>query len=109
MTIKSKQAFHNGYEIYKTKNTKLLVELRNDIYHEVKKIFKLKEKNPEKGLNYFHKVVGKLASKDLNTKRKRLINNITKKINFGEVVFKAFEEFLVNNLGPDILVQKTAI
>jgi sporadic carbohydrate cluster 2OG-Fe(II) oxygenase len=47
MTIKSKQAFHNGYEIYKTK-----------------------------------------------------------KINFGEVVFKAFEEFLVNNLGPDILVQK---
>ena len=106
MTIKSKQAFHNGYEIYKAKNTKLLVELRNDIYHEMKKIFKLKEKNPEKGLNYFHKVVGKLASKDLNTKRKRLINNITKKINFGEVVFKAFEEFLVNNLGPDILVQK---
>lgn len=106
MTIKSKQTFHKGYEIYQSKNIKLLTKLRNDIYNEIKKIFKLKEKNPEKGLNYFHNAIGKLSDKDLNTKRKELISNVTKKINFGEIIFKAFEEFLVNNLGPDIIVQK---
>jgi sporadic carbohydrate cluster 2OG-Fe(II) oxygenase len=106
MTINSKQVFHKGYEIYKAKNTNLLVELRKKIYLEMQKIFKLKEINPEKGLNNFHKIVGKLSNKDLNSKRKKLIENVTKKINFGEIIFKTFEEFLVNNLGPDILVQR---
>ena len=98
MTINSKQVFQKGYEIYKAKNTKLLVELRKNIYFEMRKVFKLKEINPEKGLNNFHKIVGKLSNKDLNSKRKKLIANVTKKINFGEIIFKTFEEFLVNNL-----------
>ena len=106
MTINSKQAFHKGYEVNKAKNTKLLIELRKNIYLEMRKIFKLKEINPEKGLNNFHKIVGKLSNKDLNLKRKKLIANVTKKINFGEIIFKTFEEFLISNLGPDILVQK---
>ncbi len=106
MNISSNKNFYNGYEIYQSKNKKLLVKLRKDIYQEIKKIFKLKEKNPEKGLNYFHKIVGKLSDKDLNSKRKQLISNVTKKINFGEIIFKSFEEFLLNNLGPDIIVQK---
>ena len=38
----------------------------------MRKIFKLREKNPEKGLNNFHKIVGKLSNKDLNTKRKKI-------------------------------------
>ena len=71
----------------------------------MKKVFKLREKNPEKGFNHFHKIVGKLSNKDLK-KRKKLIANVSKKINFGEIIFKTFEKFLLNNLGPDILVQK---
>ena len=106
MTTKSKLPFNNGFEIYKSNDSKLLVKLRNDIYFEMKKIFKLTEKNPEKGLNYFHKVAGELPDKDLNAKRKKLISNVTKKINFAEIIFKAFEKHLVNNLGPDIIAQK---
>ena len=92
MTTKSKLSFHNGFEIYKSNNIKLLTKLRNDIYFEMKKVFKLSEKNPEKGFNHFHKAVGNLSSKDLNEKRKKLINTVTKKL----ILEKLFLKHLKN-------------
>ena len=57
MTTKSKLSFHNGFEIYKSNNIKLLTKLRNDIYFEMKKVFKLSEKILRKDLIIFIKLL----------------------------------------------------
>jgi sporadic carbohydrate cluster 2OG-Fe(II) oxygenase len=106
MTLNSNKDFKKGYEVHKAKNIRLLEKLRNDIYNEIKENFKIKEKNSNVGLNNFHKYVKNLSNKELNAKRKLLINNVTKKINFGEIIFNSFEKILTDNLGPDIIVQK---
>tara|TARA_Y100000768_G_scaffold365835_1_gene327452 strand:+ start:631 stop:1401 length:771 start_codon:yes stop_codon:yes gene_type:complete len=98
--------FNKGFEVYDSENIENLIILRQKIYEEVKKIFKLKEKDPNKGLNNFHILVGKISEKDLNEKRKKLISNITKKIDFGDIIYESFNRQLNDILGPDIIVQK---
>ena len=97
----------NGLKIHKTKNINLLNELRDEIYLHTKKIFNIKEKNAELGLNYFHKYTKKLNDAALNEKRIKLIKTITNECNAGEKIFKIFEKQLLSYLGPDILVQKS--
>ena len=96
-----------GFKIHKTNNIKLLDELRNEIYLHIKKIFNIRENNPTKGLNNFHKLINKLNDGELNEKRVKLINAITNECNAGYKIFKIFEKQLINYLGPDILVQKS--
>lgn len=106
MQSKSNEYFKQGYEVFNAKHNELLYDLRDKIYFEIKKIFKLKENNPEIGLNNFHKLMGKISKKDLNSKRKKLIWNVTKKIKFKKIIFETFKDYLIDNLGPDILVQR---
>ena len=98
--------FNKGFEIFEADNVQYLDKLRKKIYDEVKKIFKIKENDPNIGLNNFHKLVGKISDKDLNEKRKKLIHQITNKIDFGDILYKSFNKQLNDILGPDIIVQK---
>ena len=53
MTTKSKLPFNNGFEIYKSNDSKLLVKLRNDIYFEMTK----KKKNKKKKNFFFNNLI----------------------------------------------------
>ena len=97
----------NGFKIHKTNNIKLLNNLREEIYLHIKKIFKIKEPNPEIGLNNFHKYTSDMNDGELNEKRVDLIHKITNECDAGQKIFKIFEKQLLDYLGPDLLVQKS--
>ncbi len=106
MKINKKLIFSKGYEVFNADNIDELITLRKKIYIEAKKIFGLSEKDPEIGFNKLHEQIKGISDINLNEKRKKLIEKITDKINFDETIFKAFENKITKNLGPDIIVQR---
>ena len=101
-----KNNFKKGYEIYDVNNYKKLNSLRNDIYKKFKKIFDLKEADPNIGLNNFHKLIDKSSKEKLNSKRVKLINEINKNKKIVEIIFDLFEDKIIQLFGSEILVQK---
>ena len=99
-------SFKNGYEIYKIEDLALLNKVRNKIYLKFRKIFDLKEKNPEIGFNNFHKLINKQSKKKINEKRLKLIAEINNISNLGELIFNLFSKEIINLFGSDILIQK---
>ena len=100
--------FSNGYCVVETKNLEILKDLRSKIYDEVKKIFNIKELNIDKGFNLFHNHIKNETAGSLNSKRIQLIKNINKNIDITYKIYEAFDDNIVELIGPDILGQKIA-
>ena len=90
--IKNKKLEDLGWEIIDTNNKKKLNLLRKNVYKVVKKVFNLKEKNENKGLNYFHKHLKNLSDIELNAKKVEVINQISNDKKLVDIIFDAFSE-----------------
>ncbi|OUV60982.1 MAG: hypothetical protein CBC82_07545 [Cellvibrionales bacterium TMED122] len=100
--------FKKGFCVVETKNISKLNNLRSKIYAEIKKIYNLKEKDIEKGLNNFHSYFKKQTPILLNSKRIQLIKKINENIDITGKVFEIFEDSILELIGPDIMGQKNA-
>lgn len=99
-------SFEKGFAIVNADEPEYLEKLREEIFSITKEVFQLPNEDPEKGFNNFHKNISALNLGELNKSRIELIQRITAKCDVRELVFKAFEQRLLQLLGPDILAQK---
>ena len=98
--------FNNGYEIFDVQNKAKLENLRKKIVFDLRKLFKIKEKNPNLVLNNFHLYNKKISDKKLNSLRVDLIKKINRDNSLGDMIFDLFRNNIVNLFGQDILIQK---
>jgi sporadic carbohydrate cluster 2OG-Fe(II) oxygenase len=96
----------NGFFVKKSKNIEPLNIIKTEVFDLIKEIFHCKSENINDGLNNFHNLIKDVNDAEFNEKRVLLIQKLNKKINIGELLFKSFEDVILNLLGPDILIQK---
>jgi sporadic carbohydrate cluster 2OG-Fe(II) oxygenase len=102
----SQISFEKGFIVIDADELRYLSILRIEIFNYIKEIFQLPDTEPEEGLNNFHNKLNGMSLGLLNELRVELIKKITENCNVRELVFKAFEQTLVQLLGPDIMAQK---
>jgi sporadic carbohydrate cluster 2OG-Fe(II) oxygenase len=107
MSEKSKKAYQ-GFEVIDAEDTGALSEMRRQIYDLAREIFNLPDVNPDRGLNYFHEHTSKLSDGMLNDRRMKLISRINSQVDCGAIIYSSFKDYLIRNLGPDLLVQKNS-
>ena len=93
----------NGYFIYKIKNKKSLINLRNFIYSNSKKILKVGGKE-NYFFNKFHKY--EKNKKDLNDFRFKIMQRVNNKFFGAQCGYEIFSEIIHQLFGPDIVAQK---
>ena len=100
------QLEQKGWEIIKSKNLDQTKLLRNKIYKIVKKVFKIKENDPEKGINLLHKYCKGITETQINTKKLSIISQISKDKSLVDIIFNLWGYKIKELIGNDILVQK---
>lgn len=103
----NKSLFEVGSQIIESSSIDKLNELRQSIFGTICAEFKIDEKDPEKGLNSFHKLVKNLDDTELNQKRVNVIQKISNDKKLVELIYGSFEKDIEELLGKDLLVQKT--
>ena len=96
-----------GWQVVASNNIKKLNELRSIVYEIIVDVFKLKEKDVSKGLNFFHNSTKHINDADLNSKKLEVINRISYNQNLVDLIFDSFSDNILYLLGRDLLVQKT--
>ena len=102
-----KKIYENGWQVIDSKNHDNLLSLRKHIYNVITDEFDIQEKNPEIGLNNFHKILKNLEDTELNQKKINVIQKISKNENLVQLVYESFFKDIDLILGKDLLVQKT--
>ena len=103
----NKSLFEVGSQIIESSSIDKLHELRQSIFETICAEFQIDEKNPEIGLNSFHKLVKNLDDTELNQKRVNVIQKISNDKKLVELIYSSFEKDIEELLGKDLLVQKT--
>ncbi len=104
-TVFSKQ----GFATVPAVNREPLNEIRHFICEQAKLCFNLshiKENDPEKFLNEFHKYG--ISDANLNAQKLQLIEACNQRSDFGRLLYEAFSTYIDTLLGPDLLVQRNA-
>jgi len=97
-----------GYAVVSAVNMEPLNEIRRILCEKAKLCFNLldvKESDPEKFLNDFHKY--DIPDASLNAMKLKLIE-VCNQQNFGKLLYEAFSVYIDALLGPDLLFQKNA-
>jgi len=102
-----KKIYEVGWEVIDSSNFENLTKLRSKIYEIISKEFELKEDNPDKGLNDFHKILKDIPDTELNQKKVNVIQKISNNKNLVDLIFESFSKDIELMLGKDLLVQKT--
>ena len=102
-----KKIYEVGWEVINSSKPENLKQLRQEVFEVIKKEFGFKEKNPDKGLNNFHKILSKIADADLNQKKVNVIQKISSDKKLVDLIFESFSKEIESMLGKDLLVQKT--
>ena len=101
----SNEFLKNGYIIKKSKEQKILFEIRKLIIDKLKKEITFKNKlNEDDLLNNIHK---NLKLKDLNNTRLKLINEVTSTKKFKKLFYNISKEYLDILLGNELAMQKS--
>ena len=96
-----------GWQVIDSSNFENLKKLRSNIYEIILKEFQLKENNPDKGLNNFHKILNQIPDTELNQKKVNVIQKISSDKKLVNLIFDSFSKDIESMLGKDLLVQKT--
>ena len=99
--------YDSGWEVIDGLNIERLEKLRKYIYSIISQEFELKEKDPEKGFNNFHKAIKNLPETELNSKKVDVIKKISNDHELVELIYNSFSNSIESMLGKDLLVQKT--
>jgi len=102
-----KKIYEVGWEVIDNSNFENLKNLRSKIYSIISKEFGLKENNPDKGLNNFHKILNEIPDTELNQKKVNVIQKISNDKILVNLIFESFSQDIESMLGKDLLVQKT--
>ena len=102
-----KRIFEVGSQVIDSSSIDKLNNLRQSIFETICNEFNIDEKNPEFGLNNFHKLVKNIPDTELNQKRVNVIQKISSDEKLVELIYKSFEKDIDEMLGKDLLVQKT--
>lgn len=103
----SKNLFQNGWDIFKCENISYLNRLREEIHKSTQEIFNYNNKDIKNSFDNFHLHTKDLNDADLNEKKIKLINKISKDTLYVDLIYNSFENLITNFIGNDVLVQKT--
>jgi len=99
-------ALRNGYTTISACNIDSLIELRTKICALICQEFDIKSGDIEIILNQFHKYINNYSLGEFNKKRINLIQRISAEVDASGLIFSAFQNSIIDILGPDILAQK---
>lgn len=97
-----------GFEIIDSVDRSKLSALRESVFTIINKHIPLASDNIESALNGLHARSASLSDGEFNDLRTKIIYEINDTIDCGRVIYDVFKNYIEQELGPDLLVQKNS-